>query len=130
MMAKEKTKKADTEDIEDEPRAPGKTTVAPSVLVRIAQLTSLSIPGVAGMAPVPGGVNRLFRRESGDGVHIELDNNSVAADLYLTLNYGVEVRKVSRKVQREVARALEDMVGMRVTRVDIYIEEIDFEHEA
>jgi uncharacterized alkaline shock family protein YloU len=48
----------------------------------------------------------------------------------LTLDYGIEVRKVSRKVQREVARSLEDMVGMKVTRVDIYIEEIEFEHEA
>ncbi len=128
-MAKAKTKKAKTEEKKDEPRAPGTTTIAPSVLVRIAQLTSLSIPGVAGMAPVPGGVNRLFRRDGGDGVRIELDDNSVAADLYLTLDYGVEVRKVSRKVQREVVRAFEDMVGMKVTRVDIYIEEIEFEHE-
>jgi len=81
------------------------------------------------MAPVPGGVNRLFRRGGSDGVRIELDDKSVAVDLYLTLDYGIEVRMVSRKVQREVARALEDMVGMRVTRVDIYIEEIEFEHE-
>ncbi len=129
MMAKSKTKKAETKEEKDEPRAPGTTTIAPSVLIRIAQLTSLAVPGVAGMAPVPGGVNRLFRREGGDGVRIELENNSVAADLYLTLDYGVEVRKVSCKVQREVARALEDMVGMKVTRVDIHIEEIEFEHE-
>ncbi|MFQ5942567.1 MAG: Asp23/Gls24 family envelope stress response protein [Anaerolineales bacterium] len=129
-MAKSKTKKAETAEKEDEPRAPGKTTIAPNVLVRIAQLTSLSVPGVASMALIPSGVNRLFRREAGDGVRIELDNESVAADLYLALDYGVEVRKVSRKVQREVARALEDMVGMMVTRVDVHIEEISFEHEA
>jgi len=97
--------------------------------VRIAQLTSLSVAGVAGMAPVPGGVNRLFRREAGDGVRIELESNSVAADLYLVLDYGVEVRKVSRKVQREVTRALEEMVGMVVTRVDVHVEEISFENE-
>lgn len=128
-MAKAKTKKAESTEKEDEPRAPGKTTIAPGVLVRIAQLTSLSVPGVADLAPIPGGVNRLFRRETGEGVRIELDNGTVAADLYLTLEYGVEVRKVSRKVQREVARALEDMVGMSVTRVDVHIEEISFENE-
>ncbi len=129
-MTKAKSKKAKTPEKTDEPRAPGSTTIAPGVLVRIAQLTSLSVPGVAAMAPVPGGVNRLFRREVGDGVRIELSNGSVAADLYLVLDYGVEVRKVSRKVQREVARALEDMVGMQVTSVDIHIEEISFEDEA
>jgi len=130
MMAKTKTKKAESAGKPDEPRAPGMTTIAPGVLVRIAQLTSLSVPGVAGLSPVAGGVNRLFKRETGDGVHIELTDNSVAADLFLTLDYGVEVRKVSRKVQRDVARALEDMVGMQVTRVDVHIEEIIFEHEA
>ncbi len=129
MMAKAKKKKAETEEKKDEPRAPGKTTIDPSVLVRIAQLTSLSIPGVAGLAPAPGGVNRLFRREASDGVRIELEGNSVATDLYLVLDYGVEVREVSRKVQREVARALEDMVGMKVTRVDVHVEEISFENE-
>ena len=130
MMAKAKSKGAESAGKPDEPRAPGITTVAPGVLVRIAQLTSLSVPGVAGLAPIPGGVNRLFKREAGDGVNIELANNSVAADLFLALDYGVEVRKVSRKVQRDVARALEDMVGMQVTRVDVHIEEIVFEHEA
>ena len=125
-----KGKKKELEKPEDEERAPGMTTIAPGVLVRIAQLTSLSVEGVAGMAPVPGGVNRLFRRGSGEGVRIELDNNSVAADLFLSLRHGVEVRKVSRKVQREVARALEDMVGMKVLRVDVHIEEISFEAEA
>lgn len=129
-MAKAKTKKAESAGKGEEPRAPGKTTIAPGVLVRIAQLTSLAVPGVAGLAPIPGGVNRLFRREVGDGVHIELANNSVAVDLYLSLDYGVEVRKVSRKVQRGIARALEEMVGMRVARVDVHIEEITFEHEA
>ena len=128
-MAKAKTKKAEPREKEDEPRAPGKTTIDPGVLVRIAQLTSLSVPGVAGAAPIPGGVNRLFRREVGDGVRIQLDSNSVGVDLFLVIDYGVEVRKVSRKVQREVARALEDMVGMTVTRVDVHIEEISFENE-
>lgn len=113
----------------EEPRAPGKTTIAPSVLVRIAQLTSLAVPGVAGMASVPGGVNRLFRRGSGEGVRIELENNTVAADLFLSLQHGVEVRAVSREVQREVARALEEMVGMQVQRVDVHIEEISFDSE-
>ena len=110
--------------------SPGITTIAPGVLVRIAQLACLSVPGVAGLAPMPGGVSRLFKREAGDGVYIELADNSVAADLYLALDYGVEVRKVSRKVQRDVARALEDMVGMQVSRVDVHIEEIIFQHEA
>lgn len=120
-MAKKKQEEQETE------RAPGVTTVAPSVLVRIAQLTALGVPGVAGMASVPGGVNRLFRKGSGEGVRIEVENNTVTADIFLSMDQGVDVRAVSREVQRKVVRAFEEMVGMEVQSVDVHIEEIAFD---
>lgn len=120
-------KEAKEQAAQEDPRAPGVTTIAPSVLVRIAQLTALTVSGVTGMASVPGGVNRLFRKGSGEGVRIEVENSTVAADLYLRMAQGVDVRAVSREVQQEVARAFEDMVGMSVQRVDIHIEEISFD---
>jgi len=104
----------------------GTTTIAPGVLVTIARLTALSVPGVAGLAPVPGGVNRLFRRGASEGVQIEVDDNHVAADLYLVLAGDVNVREVSRHVQAEVAEAIEHMVGMQVSRIDVHIEDIDY----
>jgi uncharacterized alkaline shock family protein YloU len=110
-------------------RAPGTTTIAPSVLITIARLTALSVPGVATMAPIPGGVNRLFRRGSGEGVRIEVDQDEVAIDLYLILARNTNVREVSRKVQAEVGRAIEDMVGMQIKRIDIHIEDIDYDYE-
>ena len=111
-------------------RAPGTTTIAPGVLVTIARLTTLGVPGVVSMASIPGGVNRLFRRGSGEGVRIEVDESAVAVDLYLILSPDINVREVSRNVQAEVARAIEDMVGMQVERIDIHIEDIDYNLEA
>jgi uncharacterized alkaline shock family protein YloU len=105
-------------------RAPGKTTIAPGVLVTIARLTALSIPGVVMMAPLPSGVNRFLRRGSGEGVHVEVKNGKVSVDLYLILGRDTYVRDVSRKVQSEVGRAIEDMVGMEIERIDIHIEDI------
>ncbi len=104
----------------------GKTTIAPGVLVTIARLTSLRIPGVARMAPIPGGVNRIFRRGSGEGVRIEVEDGTVSVDLYLILAHNTNVREVSRKVQAEVARAIEDMVGMKAKRVDVHVEDVDY----
>jgi uncharacterized alkaline shock family protein YloU len=79
------------------------------------------------MASVPGGVNRLFRKGSGEGVRIDIENSTVAADLYLRMAQGEDVRAVAREVQQEVARAFEEMVGMTVQRVDVHIEEITFD---
>src|SRR5919107_3473168 len=92
----------------------GKTTVAPDVLVTIARLSALSVPGVSRMAQVPGGVNRLFKRGIGDGVRIEVHDNVVVANLYLILKQNVNIREVSRNVQHQVARALQEMVGMDI----------------
>lgn len=115
----------------DSPQTPpgpteGTTTIAPGVLVTIARLTALAVPGVAGMAPVPGGVNRLFRRGAAEGVRIDVDGQEVTVDLYLVLQHDSQVREVSRKVQAEVVRAIEDMVGMQVRRIDVHIEDMDY----
>lgn len=108
----------------------GKTTVAPDVLINIARLSALSVAGVSRMANVTGGVNRLFRRGIHDGVRIEVEDNVFVADLYIILKPDVNIREVSRNVQRQVARAIQEMIGMEIGSIDIHIENIDFEAEA
>ena len=104
----------------------GKTTVAPEVLTTIARLSALSVPGVSRLAPVSGGVNRFFKRGSGDGVRIETEEDTVFVDLHLILREEVNIREVSRNVQQNVARAIQEMVGMDVGHVNIHIEDIDY----
>lgn len=105
----------------------GKTTVSPEVLTTIATLAALEVPGVSRLAPVSGGVNRLFRRGTSDGVRIEAKDNTVYTDLFLILKEGVNIREVSRNVQANVARSIQEMVGMDVGEVNVHIEDIDFE---
>jgi len=108
----------------------GRITVAPDVLVEIARMAALSVNGVSRMAHVTGGVNKLFKRGINDGVRIEVDDNVVFARLYLILKPDVNIREVSRNVQAQVTRALQEMVGMDVNSVEIHIEDIDYEEEA
>lgn len=108
----------------------GKTTVSPDVLVTIARFSALSVPGVSRMAQVPGGVNRLFKRGISEGVRIEVEDNVVVANLYLVLKQHVNIREVGRNVQHQVARALQEMVGMEVGEIEIHIEDIDDDEEA
>ena len=106
---------------------PGKTTVSPDVLTTIAKLSTLAVPGVSRMAAVPGGVNRLFRRGGNDGVRIETEENTVFVELYFDVKQDVNIREVSRNVQKQVARAIQEMVGMDVGHVNIHIEDINYE---
>jgi len=50
----------------------------------------------------------------------------VNADIYVILKNDVNVREISHNIQHEVTRAITDMVGMTVGRVNIHIEDIDF----
>ncbi len=106
--------------------APGRTTIAPAVLVTITRLTVLGVPGVARLAPVPGGVNRLFRRGVNEGIRVEVSDSSVELELHLILTPDSIARDVAHRVQAEVARAVEETVGMPVSRIDVQIEDVDY----
>ena len=107
----------------------GKTTVSPDVLITITRLSALSVPGVSRMAQVPGGVNRLFKRGIGDGVRIAVEDNVIVANLYLILKQNVNIREVSRNVQHQVARAIQEMVGMDIGGIEIHIEDIEMNED-
>lgn len=108
----------------------GLTTISPDVLLTITQLTILDVPGVSRMANLPGGVNRLFKRGYGEGVRIDIRSDVVYMDLYLILEKDRNIRDVSRQVQRSVARAVSEMVGLPVGRINIHVEDIDYSAES
>lgn len=118
-----------TEQITETSRTPGKTTIAPGVLLTIARLTTLEVKGVSRMAPVTGGVNWIPKRSQADGIRIEIEDGRVYADIYVILEPEINVREVSRNIQNNVARSISEMVGMEIGRVNIHIEDIAYPTE-
>jgi uncharacterized alkaline shock family protein YloU len=104
----------------------GKTTIAPEVLVSITRLNTLNVPGVRALANIPTSVDRFFNRGIDDGVKISVENNVVNADIFVILNHDINVREVGRSIQQKVSRAISEMVGMEVGRINIHVEDIDF----
>lgn len=112
----------------EETRPPGKTTIATDVLLNIATLTTLGVEGVARMSASPGGVNRIIHPgQYENGVKVQIEENIVNVDLHVIINKDVNIRQVSRTVQKEVARAISEMVGMEVGKINVFIEDIDYE---
>jgi len=107
----------------------GKVIIAPGVLVTIARLTALSTPGVVRMsAGWTDSMGRLLRRRRpGDGVRIEVEENTVGVDLYIVVEQGVNMLKLSQEIQGEVSRAIHDMVGMEVKEVNIHIQDVEIQ---
>ncbi len=107
---------------------PGKTTIAPEVLITIARLTTLSTPGVSRLSTTPSDVNQFFKRgfNLSEGVRVTVEDNAVYADLYVIMKSDVNVREVSRNIQAHVTRAISEMVGMEVGKVNVHVEDIDY----
>jgi uncharacterized alkaline shock family protein YloU len=105
-------------------QASGKVTIAPKVLVSIARLTALATPGVAYICST--GICALFGGRKDGGVSVTVEGNLVTVDVRIAVEHGVNILQVSRSLQSKIARAIQNMVGMEVAAVNIYIDEVEF----
>ena len=104
----------------------GAIRIAPEVLATIVNLTAMSVPGIMAMAQVPRG--RLLERTQPDatrGVHVTVYDNVVLADLYVVVAHGANMVEVGNQVQRAVAQAVHEMLGMGVRNINVYIQGVE-----
>ena len=107
----------------------GKTTIDPGVLIQIARLTALSVGGVSKMASGSRSLDNVLKKKYSDGVLIDVENNTVYADLYVVMNYDADIYKTGQTIQRKVHRAITEMVGMDIGHINVHIEDIDYQGE-
>jgi uncharacterized alkaline shock family protein YloU len=107
--------------MKEEQTVPGVVTVEPSVLETIARLTALQVPGVVGLAERD--MDR-FLGISSRSVNVEVRDDKVIADLHLIAGPDISLLELGRKVQYEVTRAIQKMLGMPVEAVNIHIEDV------
>ena len=110
-------------------RSPGKTTLAPEVLLTITKMSAQSVDGVSRLATIPGGFDRIFKTGADNGVQMTIEDGLVYIDLYIILKKDFNIREVSRNIQIHVTRAISEMVGMEVGHVNIHIEDIEYKDE-
>lgn len=100
----------------------GKTTIAPTVLSTIAQLTTLEVPGVSRMADI-----KQLTSLDNEGVKVEVKDDLIYLDLYIIISSNHNARLIARTVQQKVRRAITEMVGMEVAKINVHIIDVDIE---
>lgn len=113
--------------------AQGRTTIAASVVQKIAGIAAREISGVHSMG---GGVSRAFgairERIPGGGtggsnvagVQVEVGEKQAAVDLDIVVEYGASIVELARAVRRNVITAVERMTGLEVIEVNIAVNDI------
>ena len=107
----------------------GKIKVANEVIAQIAALTALQVTGVAGVADRSSPITRVVRR---GGVHkgVRLDfgaDDTLRMQLHLVAESGRALPALASEVQRRVVSAVERMLGLHTSQVDVYFADIRFD---
>ncbi len=103
----------------------GVIRVARQVLLTIIVNVALETPGVIRVARGADQWSRLLGREvPRQGVALTIKDNTVSADLYIVVASGANIVEVGSVIQAEVASAIEEMVGMQVREVNVYIQDV------
>lgn len=101
----------------------GKVTIAPGVLTTIVRQTALEQRGVNRLATVPPTVRGLMAGSAVDeGIFVAVTEQGVQVELHIIAEAEHNMLKLGSALQTTITRALEEMVGMPVAAVDVFID--------
>ena len=107
---------------------PGHVKVANEVIAQIAALTALQVPGIAGIADHTNQLTRVIRRGGiHKGVRLEMTGEQdIRLQVYLVAESGKNLPALASEVQHRVASAVDRMLGLNTTAVDVYFADVRF----
>lgn len=125
-------------DTIDDGEVRGSITIAPAVLIELIELTARDIPGLLAIAsPKRKGRGSVLAIQASEeretkgktyqrgGVKVRIDGDTIAADITITIQTGAKVPVIGTTVQTRVATAVERMLGMRVTDINVHVVDIE-----
>lgn len=115
----------------------GKTTIADSVVAKIAGIAAREVSGVHELSSGGAGglVSGLTQKVTGSdnrsqGVTVEVGEREAAIDLTMTIDYGVSIPQVAEAVRRNVMNRVQSMTGLAVKEVNIDVTDLFFPEDA
>jgi uncharacterized alkaline shock family protein YloU len=113
----------------------GNTTIADSVVAKIAGLASQEVEGVRMGGSSSQVASNLLGSITGgssgssgttQGVSVEVGQEEAAVDLTMTAEYGKSIPQLTEAVRRNVVNRIESLVGLRVTEVNVTVSNVFF----
>ena len=106
----------------------GAITIGSDVFTNITGAAATNCFGVKGMAvrSMTDGLVHLLRKEAmGKGVRVTFqDDNSIAIDLHIMVDKGVNIRAISASIIKEVRYFVTKSTGTEVSAVNVFVDSI------
>jgi uncharacterized alkaline shock family protein YloU len=115
----------------------GVTTIADSVVAKVVGLATREVAGVHDLGGAPArALSSVASRvgvgsddRSTRGVSVEVGRKEAAADLTVVVEYGESIPRVTTDVRENVIRRVEGLTGLRVTEVNVAVNDLHFAGE-
>ena len=116
----------------------GNTTISDAVVSQVAGIAAQEVEkvqmGGGAAAAVGGFLQSVTGGSSGGGnysrgVSVEVGEEEAAIDLTMAVEYGVSIPQVTEAARRNVINRVENLVGLRVTEVNITVNDVQFPEE-
>ncbi|MGI8938170.1 MAG: Asp23/Gls24 family envelope stress response protein [Iamia sp.] len=111
----------------------GSTTIAESVVAKIAAIAAREVEGVDALGgTLSGAIAGVVGRIRGDehktaGVGVEVGAKQAAVDLSMTVSYPSSIHEVAEAVRQNVIDRIQSMTGLEVVEVNIAVIDLAFE---
>jgi len=107
----------------------GKTTIVDPVIAKVAGIAAREVPGVfalgGGAARVVGAIREAIGgTDLTQGIRVEVGETQVAVDVTIVAEYPLALQDVADGVRRNVIQAVETIVGLEVTEVNVTINDV------
>lgn len=116
--------------------AQGRTTIAESVVAKIAALAAQEVSGVDSLGgAISGAIAGVVGRVRGSehktaGVGVEVGTKQAAVDLTMRVRYPYPIHEVAESVRQNVIERIESMTGLQVVEVNIAVTDLAFDDDA
>ena len=107
----------------------GQIKISDDVIAMIAGTATLEVKGVSS---VNGDLSSKFslnigRKNLSKGIKIFVEDINVTININLIIMFGYKIKELSTMVQDKVKNAVENMTGLNVDNVNIFITGIDYD---
>lgn len=106
----------------------GQIEISNEVISTIAGIAAMDCYGLVGMASrsqIKDGIIELLGRENlSKGIEVRNEHNELVIDMYIIVSYGTKISEVAHNIQSKVKYTVNQMVGLTVNHVNIFVQDV------
>ncbi|MBO4897031.1 MAG: Asp23/Gls24 family envelope stress response protein [Clostridia bacterium] len=109
----------------------GNVKISDEVISIIATMATSEVPGVHSMSGnITSGIVEFLggKKSPSKGIKVTVDDlGNITLDIHITITYGYKIPDIAWEVQEKVKKAVEELTGMPVAKVNIHVDGVSID---